>query len=212
MAGIYEDLETSLYTAVQTALPVGFTTIFGYENGPEPPFPFLQIDVISMDAIGRDYSGFLVCPTDSSTHYEQTYEAIVRFYFFGHNDSGRTIADIATEFEFSLNKQSVQEAFEANKIGLMRKSGLLRSPKKYDTKWVMCYQMDCTFSYTVSDKQTINWVEEVHITGNYLENEWNNTFSGAGTFNGEGNYNSESELAVSISNDIVVGESTVVLP
>lgn len=206
MAGIYEDLETSIYTAVQTALPVGFTTIYGYENGPEPPFPFLQIDVISMDAVGREYSGLLVNTTNGTTYYEQNYEAIVRFYFLGDNDSSRTIADVATEFEFSLNKQAVQEAFEANKIGLMRKSSLLRNPKKYDTKWVMCYQMDCTFSYAVVDTQTVGWVEQVTMTGNYLENEWDQTFSGTDTFNGNDKYNAESELAVSISNQIVVGQ------
>ncbi|MNY41480.1 hypothetical protein D3C86_1762970 [compost metagenome] len=89
---------------------------------------------------------------------------------------------------------------------------MLRSPKKYDTKWVMCYQMDCTFSYAVVDKQAVNWVEQVGITGNYLENEWNQTFSGNDTFNGTDTYNAESELAVSISNDFVVGQSTVVLP
>ena len=187
---IYEDLETSLYNAIKPALPNGFTVIYGYENGPQPKFPFLQVDIISMNAVGRDYSGFLVDPTDSTTHYEQVYEALVRFYFFGRNDSSRTIGDVATEFEYSLNKGVVQESFEANNIGLMRKSAMLRSPKKYETEWVMCFQMDCTVSYAVSTKQSTQWIEEVRIDQTYTETS------------GE----------IVYQDRVTIGESTVTLP
>lgn len=166
---IYKDLEDSLYNWVESLFPD--TRIqFAYTNGPELQTPYLVIDVRKLDPIGRSYnsSDTFVDENDKSyTVSRQDYEALVRFEYVGKYDNDTTVAEMASQLEFSLRTQRGYESQRRNNLSLMKYNPVRRLPVKRETDTYMYYQLDVTFGYAVSQREEQDWMEIITIDGVY---------------------------------------------
>lgn len=166
---IFNDLESSLYAVASTLFPT-WRIIFPYQNGPEPQTPYLVINVMKLDAIGREYTsdGVHVDVSDvGSTTTVQTYSAKVRFELIGLNDTATTAGEMAQEFDFALRTPLAYEQQQINRVSLLRKSPIIRLPLKRETDMYMFFQLDTQFGYTVEWEYEQDWIDATVIHATY---------------------------------------------
>jgi len=165
-ANIYQQLEDALYTSLISQFPNERIT-FPFNNAPEPQTPYIVIDVMRLDAKGREINSSLA--TDGVMTIEQVYEAKVRFEVMGEYDDQTLVGDLAHRIEFSLRTPLFQNALRANSLSLMRADSVDRFPRKRDTKTYMCYQLPAFFAYAVTETQDVGYINDVNIEGTYTD-------------------------------------------
>lgn len=162
-------LKDSVYKAVTTMLDNSITCIHSEEGAPMPDYPFVLLTLISDDPVGGEQTTIAVNDASTitgkgTTSYAQDYIAVVRIRFMDKAENDVSINSIAKSFEFGLRKQSSSRALYNNGLGLMSRTPLVPTPRKTDTEWVSCYQIDCTFSYHLSDREIVaDWIESVSL-------------------------------------------------
>lgn len=160
---IYSELRTAVRSGVlkvYTGNVPAVEVIYSHlpDNAPEPPNPYVIVQIIAQRQIGRVETTTLT-DVEKNIWFKAHYEIDVQFSF-----CGSTAGDLAYEFQQSLlNNVVVQEAFQINNLSPIRKSNLRRAPQRRDTGWIEYQNMDVTFSYAVRTKQPIDWVEHVGI-------------------------------------------------
>lgn len=156
---IYKDVRSALRLGTLKILEEEFPTtqvIFSHLNGEEPSDPYVVIQIITEDQVGRtQYSTF--ADETENLHINTHYELLVQFSFIGSTAG-------AMSFTFNqavTNNVVVWEAFQKNNLAPLRKSNLRRVPVKRETNWVEYHNIDVTFSYAVKTVQPIDVVERV---------------------------------------------------
>ena len=139
----------------------GVPVIYSHQNGSEPSSPYVVVQIISLNQVGRNESSTLTDDAIPQKHLtiKATYEGRVQFTF-----AGTDAPDMAQDFlQAVCNNVVITEAYQKNSVAPMRKGTLKRSPQKRDTQWVEFFSIDVTFSYAIRTTQDIDWVEHVTI-------------------------------------------------
>lgn len=164
MTDIYKGLEDALYNVLASQFPTERIS-FPFNNAPEPKTPYIIIDVMRIDAIGREQTGTLT--TNGELTVTQVYEAKVRFEVLGEYDGQTVVGDLAHKIEFSLRTPLFLEALGTNNLSLMRYKSIDRFPRKRDTKTYMCYQQEVWFSYAITVTQDVGYIDTANLEGVY---------------------------------------------
>lgn len=132
---------------------------FSHTNGSEPSKPFVVINILGIEQIGKHSTSTLSNPADNMLYIRASYEINVQFTF-----CGSTAGDMAQSFSQRINNNPFSfSALNQEKLSVMRKSNIRRAPQKRDTKWVEYFNQDVVFTYTLNTEQPIDWVEAVVI-------------------------------------------------
>lgn len=134
--------------------------IFSHVNGSEPANPYVVINVLGIEQIGRHSTSTLTDPSEGNIlNVRVSYEITVQFSF-----CGSTAGDMAQSFTQRINNNPFSfSALNQEKLSVMRKSSIRRIPQKRDTQWVEYFNQDVVFTYTINTEQSIDWVEAVVI-------------------------------------------------
>jgi hypothetical protein len=157
--GIYSDVEDALRLGTLKILEEEFPdtlVIFSHMNGAEPADPYVSIQLVTTEQIGRtQYSTF--ADEQENLHILVQYEVVAQFSFIGS-----TAGDMAFTFNQAVSNNVVMwEAFQKNNLAPLRKSVVRRVPVKRETNWVEYHNIDVTFSYAVKTVQPVDVVERV---------------------------------------------------
>ncbi len=133
--------------------------IFSHVNGNEPVNPYVVINVLGIEQIGKHSTSTLADPSENILNIRASYEITVQFSF-----CGSTAGDMAQSFTQRINNNPLSfESLNREKLSVMRKSTIRRAPQKRDTQWVEYFNQDVVFTYTLNTEQPIDWVEAVVI-------------------------------------------------
>lgn len=163
----YSTIRKSIRRAVIQSLIEYFPTeaeqnellFFSHSGGTEPSKPFVVINILSIEQIGKHSTSTLSNPTDNILYIRASYEINVQFTF-----CGSAAGDMAQSFSQRINNNPFSfSALNQEKLSVMRKSNIRRTPQKRDTKWVEYFNQDVVFTYTLNTEQPIDWVEAVVI-------------------------------------------------
>lgn len=133
--------------------------IFSHVNGSEPANPYVVINVLGIEQIGKHSTSTLADPTQNIVNVRASYEITVQFSF-----CGSTAGDMAQSFTQRINNNPLSfESLNREKLSVMRKSTIRRAPQKRDTQWVEYFNQDVVFSYIINTQQVVDWVEAVVI-------------------------------------------------
>lgn len=164
---VYSDIRKSVRRASIQSLIEFFPTtdsqnkgiIFSHVNGSEPSTPYVVINILGIEQIGKHSTSTLADPTQNIVNVRASYEITVQFSF-----CGSTAGDMAQSFTQRINNNPFSfSALNKEKLSVMRKSSIRRAPQKRDTKWVEYFNQDVVFTYTLNTEQPIDWVEAVVI-------------------------------------------------
>lgn len=169
---IYQSLRENIYDSLAAIFP-SVQIVQAYANGPEPVPPYIVFDIYSVKQQGREYTSTFANEEGKQQIYS-TYSCLVRVEFAAPTHDFRA-ADLANELYFKVDYTSTQEMFSKNALSYLRKSSIRKIPKKRDTDWWMCHQIDLYFGYQIEARQDINIIETVQITGEYTRPD-NTTF------------------------------------
>ena len=161
---VYKQLEDALYATLHSQFPTERIT-FPFNNAPEPKTPYVIIDVMRLDPVGREQNTTMT--TSGIATVLQVYEATVRFEVMGEYDDNTEVGGLAHRIEFSLRTPLFRDALHVNNLSLMRYGTVDRFPRKRDTKTYMCYQQDVYFSYAVTVTQDVGYINSLNIEGVY---------------------------------------------
>ncbi len=169
---VYVDLRNSVYNSLHAILPTT-QIVQAYGNGPEPVSTYVTFDIQNIDQIGREYISTFA-DVNGTQQIVSQFMPKIKIEVIGKQDaeSNFAAATLAEELYFKLNYTSVQELFQKNNLAYQRKSSLRVVPKKRETDWYMCYQMDVIFGYQVVTRQDIDIIESVTIEGTYTHNDY----------------------------------------
>ncbi len=167
MAGAYSEVRKAIRRAVIQSLIEYFPTeadqnnyiFFSHSNGTEPSNPFVVINILGIEQIGKHSTSTLADPTQNILNIRASYEINVQFSF-----CGSTAGDMAQSFSQRINNNPLSfESLNKEKLSVMRKSNIRRAPQKRDTQWVEYFNQDVVFSYIINTQQVVDWVEAVVI-------------------------------------------------
>lgn len=167
---IYSQLETSLYDSCVAGLSNYYPNtpiIFSHGSGPEPNVPYITLQILSVEQMGRTQTATRADPVynedEEITHYvlnsQGHYEVTVQFSGVGSNAGGLTF-----DFHHLLNTTLVWEKFQINSLYPIRKTDVRRAPMLRETQWVERYNFDVVFTYSVSTNQTVDVIEYYTLT------------------------------------------------
>lgn len=167
---LFNDLENSLYAVASTLFPT-WRIIFPYQNGPEPETPYLVINVMKLDAVGREHNsdGVQVVDGVGTTSTVQTYNAKIRFELIGLNDTATTAGEMIHELDLALRSPLAYELQQLNRVSLLRKSPIVRMPLKRETDMFMFFQLDTQFAYTAKYVYEQDWIEATVLYATYYD-------------------------------------------
>ncbi len=132
---------------------------FSHTGGTEPSKPFVVINILSIEQIGKHSTSTLSNPADNMLYIRASYEMNVQFTF-----CGSTAGDMAQSFSQRINNNPFSfSSLNKEKLSVMRKSNIRRAPQKRETKWVEYFNQDVVFTYTLNTEQPVDWVEAVVI-------------------------------------------------
>lgn len=141
---------------------------FSHVGGTEPSSPYMVINILGIQQIGKHSTSTLADPTQNIVNVRASYEITVQFSF-----CGSTAGDMAQSFTQRINNNPFSfSALNQEKLSVMRKSNIRRIPQKRDTQWVEYFNQDVVFTYTLNTEQPIDWVEAVIV-----DNEYTGTFT-----------------------------------
>lgn len=167
MAGAYSEVRKAIRRAVIQSLIEYFPTtedqdkyiFFSHTGGTEPSNPFVVINILGIEQIGKHSTSTLADPTQNILNIRASYEINVQFSF-----CGSTAGDMAQSFSQRINNNPLSfESLNKEKLSVMRKSNIRRAPQKRDTQWVEYFNQDVVFSYIINTQQIVDWVEAVVI-------------------------------------------------
>lgn len=165
---IYSEVRSALRKGTITVLSEYFPTtelqdkgiIFSHGTGLEPTIPYVVIQILSTDQVGRTSYSTLTDEDENLTIITQ-YEITAQFSF-----CGTKAGDMAYDFNSAINNNVVMwEAFQKNNLAPLRKSTLRRLPLRRDTQWIEYENLDVTFSYAVKTTQKVDVVERISVLG-----------------------------------------------
>lgn len=165
---IYSEVRSALRKGTARVLSEYFPTtdlqdqgiIFSHISGSEPVIPYVVIQIISTNQIGKTSYSTLTDEDENLTIITQ-YEITAQFSFCGSK-----AGDMAYDFNSAINNNVVMwEAFQKNSLAPLRKSTLRRLPIRRDTKWIEYQNLDVTFSYAVKTTQKVDVVERISVLG-----------------------------------------------
>lgn len=165
---IYTSLEDGLYTSITTVLPTA-RVIFAMQDAPEPATPYILINVLKLDPIGRERIGGLV--VDGVVQVAQDYEAQVVLEVIGTYENTTVTGELAHQLDFLLASPLMFEALAQNNLSLMRKRVVERFPRIRETKTYMCYQQMAYFAYSVVHNQVVDTIDTV-VVGGVMDNKY----------------------------------------
>lgn len=163
----YSEVRKAIRRAVIQSLIEYFPTtedqdkyiFFSHTGGTEPSNPFVVINILGIEQIGKHSTSTLADPTQNILNIRASYEINVQFSF-----CGSTGGDMAQSFSQRINNNQLSfESLNKEKLSVMRKSNIRRAPQKRDTKWVEYFNQDVVFTYTLNTEQPVDWVEAVVI-------------------------------------------------
>lgn len=157
MSDVYSDFEQSIYDVLSYQFP-STGIVFSYDNGPEEVTPYIAIQVIQLDQIGREYIAGKT-NADGSLQMIKHYEGFTSIKFIGDETKHLAAGDLAFDFEFFLDSPVIQEKLLQSNLSLMRKSPIRRIPMMRDTVWYMAYQLDVYFAFSVEARQDVDVIE-----------------------------------------------------
>lgn len=160
---VYSLVRAAIRNVTLTALSE-FTNpivIFSNTDGTEPSESYVVVNILSNTQMGHHNTSTQV-DLNSILSIQVGYEIMVQISFVG-SKSGDMIQSFTQRIN---NNPAVLEAIKSNKLGLMRKGAIRRSPQVRDTKWIEYQTIDVTFSYTVNTQQLVDFVEGVVIQDN----------------------------------------------
>lgn len=132
---------------------------FSHTNGLEPSRPFVVINILSNEQVGKHSTSTLSDPSQDMLYIRASYEMTVQFTF-----CGSTAGDMAYSFSQRINNNPFSfSSLNKEKLSVLRKSKVRRAPQKRDTGWVEYFNQDVVFSYTVNTSQPVDWIEAVVI-------------------------------------------------
>jgi len=169
---VYVSLRDNIYDALNYIFPTT-EIVQMHTNGPEPVSPYIAYDIKSVDQKGREYISTFANSVSTQQIVVQ-YEPKITFEFIGKQDgeSAFAAAELADGFNLKLNYTGVREAFLKSGLSYLRKGSLRMVPKKRETDWYMCYQIDVFFGYQVEARQDVDIIESVEIEGEYTHNDY----------------------------------------
>ncbi len=104
---------------------------FSHTGGTEPSNPFVAINILGIEQIGKHSTSTLSNPADNMLYIRASYEINVQFTF-----CGSAAGDMAQSFSQRINNNPLSfSALNQEKLSVMRKSNIRRTPQKRDTKW-----------------------------------------------------------------------------
>lgn len=163
----YSEVRKAIRRAVIQSLIEYFPTqadqdkyiFFSHTGGTEPSNPFVVINILGIEQIGKHSTSTLADPTQNILNIRASYEINVQFSF-----CGSTAGDMAQSFSQRINNNPLSfESLNKEKLSVMRKSNIRRAPQKRDTQWVEYFNQDVVFSYIINTQQIVDWVEAVVI-------------------------------------------------
>lgn len=161
---VYSSLRDAIYDSASYLFP-SIPVIQAYTNGPLPSTTYLLFDILSLNAVGMPYTATQVRAEDDTQQTIQQYEVVVRYEWVGKQGADNDAANKAHDLDRSVLFPLVQEEFLKHNLSFMRKTPIRRIPKKHETDWYMCHQIDMTFAYQVVDIPVTPTIENVHIDG-----------------------------------------------
>ena len=167
--GIYEQLEESLYTAIDKAFKTLGKTIIvtlSHENGIEPAGDYVSINVLELNREGRaSKSGLASFAIGQTKEYAvQGYNGMVQLNFYGTG-----AGELATLFHSQfMNNTPIRENFLRNNLAPRSISNLRRAPQLRDTVWVNSFAMDMRVGWAVRTTQDVDWVDAVVVNDNLI--------------------------------------------
>lgn len=157
---LFSDVRTAIRKVCLTALSEYPTAqvIYSNNNGSEPTDTYAVINILSIDQQGH-HSTSSKLNSNNIQSVQVCYEVTVQFSFIG-SLSG----DLAQSFTQRINNNyKVFEDLKRNKLGVMRKTQIRRTPQKRDTKWVEYHNLDVVFSYIGLTRDTVDLIEAVIV-------------------------------------------------
>jgi len=165
---VYSQVRESLRLGTLKVLDEYFPTdalkneaiLYSHTNGTEPSKPYVVIQIVSANQVGRTSYSTLTDEDENLTIITQ-YEIVTQFSF-----CGSLAGDMAFDFNNAINNNVIMwEAFQKNKLAPLRKSTLRRLPIKRETQWIEYQNLDVTFSYAVKTTQKVDVVERISVLG-----------------------------------------------
>lgn len=162
---IYLDLRNKVYDSLSAFFPTT-QIIQSYTNGPEVVTPYITFDIFGIKQIGQEYiSSF--ANEEGSQQIVSQYEVKIRLEFVGKQEGNFSAAGLANDFYFVVDQTPSHEKFLSNNLSYLRKDNVKRIPRKRETDWYMCHQIDLIFGYQVEARQNVGIIEAVNIEADY---------------------------------------------
>lgn len=166
---IYEQLEESLYDSCEAALADYYPDtpiIFTHVNGPELSNPYIAMQIMFVEQMGRTQTSTLADPVygedDEIIHYtlnsQAHYEVTVQF-----SGVGTSAGSMTFDLHHLLNTTLVWEKFQLNNLYPIRKTEVRRAPILRETQWVERYNFDVVFTYSVTTNQVVDTIEFIRF-------------------------------------------------
>lgn len=151
-------LKKALYHPTKNIVETEFpntTVIHSHESGNEPKDTYVVINPILKSQQGR--TSYSTTASEIETlHIVTFWEATVQFEFIGEDS-----ADMSFYFDLALNNVVHWEEFQRNGLSFIRKSDVRPAPIKRETRWVERYNIDVTFSFSVTQTQEVDIIESI---------------------------------------------------
>lgn len=163
---IYSSVRSALRTGTLKVLADYFPTktlqdkgiIFSHVSGLEPTIPYVVIQIVSVNQVGRTSYSTYASDAENLTIVNH-YEIMAQFSF-----CGSTAGDMAYDFNNSIiNNTVTREAFQVLNLAPINKSTLRRVPSRRDAVWVEYENLDVTFTYAVKTTQAVDIIEHISL-------------------------------------------------
>lgn len=157
---IYTQIKTALRNVVLKGLAEfpNVPVIFAHQSGSEPPSTYCTIYLLRVEQQGRKMVSTLT-DTQRHTSFDAAYEVQAQFSFFGSN-SGDAAYSLSQRLS---NSPFLLEELSKNKLGYMRKTQVRNNPQRRETQWIESFNFDVHFSYVVSTKELVEYVDAVVV-------------------------------------------------
>lgn len=168
----FTSIEDSLVTTFSLISPI--TAILSFQNGVQPPLPYCYINFVTSHPVGQQEERYLVDKDDRIAVLSQTFEATIRYQFYGKDKqasgSNNTAQNYAEEFVMKMRSALTRILFADNGISIMRIGDLKRVPKIKESDIFNTYVVDVTIGYTHYISTVYDTIESVEMTGTFKEN------------------------------------------
>ena len=173
-------VENSSYTSVEDSVVAAFklistlTPILSFQNGTQPPLPYCYINFVMSHPVGQQEERFIVDKDERKATLSQTFEATVRFQFYGKDKqsggSNNTAQNYAEDFTMKIRSAMTRMLFADNGLSIMRVGDMKRVPKVKESDIFNTYVIDVVIGYTHYITTVYDTIESVEMTGTFKEN------------------------------------------